>query len=86
MNRELIRTTVLRLLVEELDLEVRAEDLSEDDPLFAPHIRLDSISYLSFMSRLVEELELAEQASALEETVFETVGDIVEAVWRRRAS
>jgi acyl carrier protein len=68
---------VKRALVEVLDLAVDAGQIAEEDLLFGPPIRLDSLGYHRLMVGLEDRLGVRWTDAELDEAIFETVADLV---------
>ncbi len=85
-SEEAIAQRVRRVLVDELELEVAPSDLSLDDPLYAPHIQLESLGYLKLVMGLEQEFRLHIGDEESGRVMFETVGDIVAYVNRKIAA
>ncbi len=77
MEEAVAAELVRRALVDALALDLSPDSLGGDQPLFEPPIRMDSLGFY----RVVVELEVksgqAIDEQALEQTLFETVDDLV---------
>ena len=74
---------VKNVLVDELNLSVTVENIADDDLVYAPHIRLDSLGYLRLVNGLEEEFGFEIKAEEVGRILFETVADIVSFVEAR---
>ncbi len=80
MDREAVANAVKAVLVTELDLAVPIEAIDEEDNLFSPHIRMDSLGHLRVLAGLEDRFALRAPRGRLEEALLETVGDLVDLV------
>jgi acyl carrier protein len=68
---------VKKVLVEELNLNISPDGIADDDLVYAPHIRLDSLGYLRLVHGLEQEFAFEVSAEEVGHILFETVADIV---------
>jgi acyl carrier protein len=76
---------VKKVLVEELNLNISADGIADEDLVYAPHIRLDSLGYLRLVNGLEQEFGFEISAEEVGHILFETVEDIVRFVDERSA-
>ena len=76
---------VKKVLVDELNLNISAESIADEDLVYAPHIRLDSLGYLKLVHGLEQEFGFEISAEKVGHILFETVADIVRFVDERCA-
>ncbi len=68
---------VKQVLVDELNLSISVESIADEDLVYAPHIRLDSLGYLRLIHGLEQEFGIEISAEEVGRILFETVADIV---------
>ncbi len=71
---------VKRLLVQELDLELSPGDLPDNEPLYSPRIRLDSLGYLGLLLSFEREFKVRLDPSDVATHSMKTVDNLVELV------
>ena len=71
---------VKKVLVEELNLDITPDAIAEDDLVYAPHIRLDSLGYLRLMHGIEQEFHFEIKPEEVGHILFERIGDIVDFV------
>ena len=74
---------VKKVLVDELNLNIAADSIADDDLVYAPHIRLDSLGYLRLVHGLEQEFGLEIAPEEVGHILFETVADIIRFVDER---
>ncbi len=78
-----ISERVKKVLVDELNLNLSIEAIADDDLVYAPHIRLDSLGYLRLVHGLEREFGLEISAEEVGHILFEKVSDIASFVDER---
>ena len=84
MSLSNISERVKKVLIDELNLSVSVEAISDDDLVYAPHIRLDSLGNLRLVHGLEREFGFEIRAEEVGYILFEKVADITRFVDERR--
>jgi acyl carrier protein len=76
-----LKLKIKRLLIENLMLQIAAEEIGDDQPLFGPgSVRLDSVDALQIVVALDKEFGLKIQDSESAKQILHSVRTIAEAV------
>jgi acyl carrier protein len=81
MNGETLRQQIREILVQELMLKIKPEEIRADAPLFGPNgIGLDSIDALQLVVALEKKFGLKIKDSAAGQQILQSVDTIVESI------
>ncbi|MDR2726979.1 MAG: phosphopantetheine-binding protein [Deltaproteobacteria bacterium] len=84
MNRQEIFNALCRVIVRELHLEdIKAEDLTEDMPLFGEGLGLDSIDAVELVVILEKHFQVAVKDAQETRTAFTSLGGLVTFIQER---
>ena len=86
MNEDQVMLKGKSILVQELDLTARPEQISDEEPLFSPLIRLDSIGLLKVILALEAAFGVEIDEEDLMQADLETVANLIELVKKKLVS
>ncbi len=89
MSYEIVETKIKEILIEVLKLKQAPESISSQTPFFSnspvnPGLIEDSLAILEISSRLAEEFDLI--PSEIEETAYQNIGTLTEAISSLKAA